>query len=107
LLFSGRNNALPSKGQAPVITRMQSEVSRAAERGADISAGGSITYQKVLVELFRAIAAEEPGARTRLAQVLTTTLPETARFVARALDAARMGDHRRTRESHGGVGVDF
>lgn len=101
----------PSDRERTTATERAQEAHRELEAAQEarraLPAAESITYRQELAWLFKAVAAEEPGAETRLAQVVTTTLPGTARFVARALDAVRMADHRRTRESREGSGIDL
>jgi hypothetical protein len=97
----------PSDEERKTATERVQEANReweAAQSARRTLPAAAIKYQQELAELFRACAAEVPGAETRLAHILSTTLPHTARFVGRALDVARAGDHRRTRE---GSGVDF
>jgi hypothetical protein len=89
------------------VQKAHRELEAAQQARRALPAADSAVYRKELAGLFRAVAAEEPGGDQRLAQVLTTTLPETARFVARALDALHGEEHQRTREPRGDVGIDF
>jgi hypothetical protein len=78
-------------------------IARRARR--ELPPAHSTEYRRELAQLFTSAAAEVPGGAERLARLLTTTLPRTARFVAGALNAC---DEARRRElGRGGLRMDL
>ena len=70
--------------------------------------GHSSTHRRELADVLRHVAAEVPGGAERLARLLTTRIPDAARFVAGTLEALYKEERRREREQKGhGHGIDF